>query len=79
MTFVHTTYSRVVATPGCTIRVEYDDRIIPTSGHHVGRATIYTESDCGPDACIGTKNLDSSYDAASECRVHYSDTCALAS
>jgi hypothetical protein len=78
-TSVHTTPTKIFATPACSISTIWDDRIPPVNGFHVGRATIHTGPDCGPGTCIGWKHLDSSYDAASECRVHYSDTCALAS
>lgn len=75
-TSVHTTPTAIFANPPCSLTTSWDDRIPAQFGFHVGRATIYAGSDCGPGTCIGWKHLDSSYDEASKCRVAYDEVCA---
>jgi hypothetical protein len=78
MTNVLTTYGKVVASPGCTVDVIYDDKIQPKSGYHTGRVTVTAHNDCGPGSCISVVHMDSHYDAASECRIKYNDECSVA-
>ena len=74
-TSVLTTYSKVTASPGCTIDVVYDNKISPQSGFHTGVASITAHSDCGAGSCLNFEFLDASYNEAGKCRVKFSDRC----
>lgn len=76
VTNVLTTYSKVVASAGCTVDVVYDDKIPSRYGYYTGSMAIHAHADCGPDSCINFEYLDSKYNAAGVCRVQFSDKCS---
>lgn len=76
VTNVLSTYSRVVASAGCTVDVEYDTKIAPRYGFHTGTTKITPHADCGPGSCVSFEYLNAQYNAAGHCRLLFSDYCA---
>jgi len=75
-TSVLTTYSKITASPGCTVDVVYNTKIPAQFGFHTGLATITAHPDCAEGACINIEFLDPLYNAAGACRFMFSDQCA---
>jgi hypothetical protein len=77
ITNVLTTYTRIEATAGCTINVQYDTKFAPVNGHYTGAITIAAENDCGPGSCFDLIFDDSSFNAAGSQRICYDPLCEL--